>query len=170
MSTAGVILGPSSHQLNGPSTMKFLTDLDWSWIFWQAIVPLLAPVIAWFLACAFKAAFKNTPSFRRYLATGANALEGHGWLVYAVFISLQSAQVISSAKTHPTWIFWFNLLVLLGSFAILCVAFVMRFDETKTPIQMKSAAEVPIQREAAGGVALAAAVVGYLTMSSGRIL
>ena len=152
------------------SPMDWFEQLDWSLIIWQALVPILAPVIAWLLVCFFKSTLKNTPALGEYLKTGAKAIEEHGWLVYAVLISLQSAVAISSAKSHANWIFWLNLAVLLSSFAILCIAFIARIDDSKVPVSMKSADQAPVQLKAAGGMALAGAIVGYMTMSGGKVL
>ena len=145
-------------------------SLDWDWIFWQGFIPLAAPLIIWLAACAAKSTLTGTPALRAYLKTFKDAIEEYGWLTYAVFISLQSSAVINAAATRPTWLYGLNLFVLVGSVAILAIAFVSRFDENAGVVTMKPLGDVPIQRSSAGLVALAAAVVGYFAMSTGKIL
>lgn len=144
--------------------------MDIKWIFWQAIVPLVSPVIVWFLVCWGRASLGNTPSLVLHLKTWRHVIEEYGWLMYAVFISLQSGVSINSADKPPLWIFWLNVIVLLASLIILAIAFVTRFEDSGTSVTLKPSHEVPIQSFQAGFVAISAATVGYYAMSTGNVL
>jgi hypothetical protein len=111
----------------------------------------------------------NTPKLTDHLGTWKSVIEEHGWLMYAVFLSLQSGVAISDSANPPGWIFWLNLGILVASISILAIAYVARFDDG-TPMKMKPPSDAPIQRLPAALVAVAAATVGYLAMSAGKVL
>ena len=143
--------------------------MDLGWIVWQAAVPLISPLLVWLFVCLVRSSLKKTPKLTDHLGTWQSVVEEHGWLMYAVFLSLQSGVAITGATNPPAWIFWLNLGILLASLSILAIAFVARFDDA-SPMKMKPSSEVPIQRVPAGLVAVAAATVGYLAMSAGKVL
>jgi hypothetical protein len=144
--------------------------MDWAWILWQAVVPLLAPVIVWLLVCLARSALRSTPSLASHLRTLPHVVEEHGWLVYALFLSIQSAAAIDDAAEAPGWIFWLNIGVLTISLLILAIGFLARFTDTGATVTMKPASDARINLFSAGLVAVAAAIVGYLTSSFDKVL
>jgi len=166
--TPGLVV--ATVKSNGTWHLSLLKELDWSWITWQGFVPLAAPLIIWFGVCLAKSTLQNAPPFAAYLKTLGSAVEEYGWLTYAVFVSLQAGSAINAAKSRPTWLFGLNLFMLIASVAMLAIAFVARFVENNGRVTMKAASDVQIQRGSAGLVAVGAAIVGYLAMSSGRVL
>ena len=145
-------------------------DMDYRWIIWQTVVPLTAPFLVWFIAIATRSGLRDTPKFTAHLGTWKRVIEEYGWLMYAVFLSLQSGVAIHDAKSSPSWIFIVNIIVLLSSLLLLGVAFFARFVDSGGNVAMKASTDVQIERPAAGLVALAAAVIGYFTISSGKVL
>lgn len=144
--------------------------MDIKWILWQAAVPLSSPVIVWFAVCWGRSSLQTTPSLGNHLKTWCNVIEQYGWLMYAVFVSLQSGVAINTSNSPPTWMFWLNLGVLAASLIILAIAFVSRFEDDGIVVKLKPSHEVPIQSFPAGLVAISAATVGYLAMSAGGVL
>jgi len=145
-------------------------DMDLKWIIWQAVVPLTAPLLVWFAVSVARSTLRSTPKVGAHLKTFKSVVEEYGWLMYAVFLSLQCAVAIHDIKTSPSWIFWVNFGVLTASLLILGVAFVARFSDNGNEVSMKPSAEVQIERPAAAAVAIAAAIVGYFTFSAGKVL
>ena len=143
--------------------------MDTGWIVWQAAVPLSSPILVWLFVCFIRSSLKNTPTLPNHLSTWKSVIEEYGWLMYAVFLSLQSGVAISDSANPPAWIFWLNLAILVASLSILAIAYVARFEDG-TEMKMKPSSDAPIQRLPAALVALAAATIGYLTMSEGKVL
>lgn len=144
--------------------------MDVQWTVWNAVVPLSAPLLVWLFVCLMRSSLKGTPKLLDHLNTWKSVVEEYGWLMYAVFLSLQSEAAIINAPNAPAWIFWLNLGILLASLSILAIAYVARFDDSNTPMTMKPSGDVPIHWGPAGLVAIAAAMVGYLAMSTEKVL
>ena len=144
--------------------------IDWKWVAFQAVIPLLAPVLVWFAVSACRSTLRSTPSLRAHMSTVGGVIEEYGWLTYAVFLSIQCTLAITQSKVSPLWMVWLNLIVLVGSLLIIAVAFFARFLDAGDKVTMKPSAEVQINRYSAGIVALAAAVTGYLSFSAGKVL
>ena len=144
--------------------------MDTKWIIWQAVLPLTAPLLVWFIVCACRSALKNTPKLKAFLKTFTSVIEEYGWLMYAVVLSLQSGVALYYAKRPPSWIVGLDVTVLIASLLILVAATAERFVVSESNVTLNPSRDAPIEPLAAGAVALAAAVLGYFTLSSGKVL